>query len=192
MSTGLGSGAFAFTWLAGFTPGMLLRSLIPASRSLIFSFFATNWRNGAEVIHRWAAGFPQMGTRPRHDFLPPPCLLPHLCKSVSSVDKNPLSHSGPESSDTEDATEDGKRVRHARRAVSVVDGSRHPLWEEADEGGESEEVSFPFHFSKLKVDGVTHRLEGEEGDSNRQNIARAERHERRRGREPSGGVDPSQ
>ena len=29
-------------------------------------------------IHRWAAGFSQMGTRPRHDFLPPPCLLLHL------------------------------------------------------------------------------------------------------------------
>ena len=46
-------------------------------------------------IHRWAAGFPQMGTRPRHDSLSPPCLLLHLCHLWIKIPSPDRKRAGP-------------------------------------------------------------------------------------------------
>ena len=60
----------------------------------------------------------------------------------------------------------------------ALDRARHELREEADERGEAEEVALAMHVAQVEIDGVAQRLEGEERDADREQVLKAERHER--------------
>ena len=90
-----------------------------------------------------------------------------------------------EQADQEERKPVGEVVQSKRRRLlelrqhlpRPLDRPGHELREEADERGEAQEVPLARHPAQVEVDGVTHRLKGEERDADRQDVGKAVRHE---------------
>ena len=71
-----------------------------------------------------------------------------------------------------------------------LDGTRHQLREEADEGGKTQQAPLAMDFAEVEINRVTQRLEGEKRDARGQQIHEAQGHEGRRIGQLQGKMDP--
>ena len=67
-----------------------------------------------------------------------------------------------------------------QQVPGALDRSSHELGEKTNESGKAKKIPLAIDVAEIKINRVTQRLEGEEGNTDRKQVFEAERHQGRR------------